>query len=196
MFEDLEPHQKAEVVERTYSQRIKELMRSRVCANCGITFNEMANIGQYACVWHPGRCVLGEWSCCGDREDEIDEISQRSSGCCACDHTETAFNPVKRDTIELAIALALYLQTPRTSFQREEPVDKTDLYRKCWIPRATSNRVKYRKRTNMSFLKTSVPANELDTLRQRFELQDKAKSTQRSIYVNAMVGHFAPMMYN
>lgn len=194
-FEDLEPTQQAEVVEKTYAAQLKEMRRPRICVNCKLRFNELENIGQHRCVWHPGRCRLGTWTCCGQVADPIDELMHKSTGCCACDHSENMYNPLKPCIDELPIALALFAGATQSSFRRQESSEKTDLYRKCWIPRTSSVRVQYPKSTRPPGNHIAAPTNEMNELRARLELQEKRTKPEHSFFVNAMVGHFAPMMY-
>lgn len=74
--------------EEYFSREITELMKLKICKQCGIEFREIDNFNK-TCVYHPGevrRTALGgyEISCCKDDPSKC--IKGSYSGCTPCDH--------------------------------------------------------------------------------------------------------------
>ena len=64
------------------NNKLDSLKLERKCVTCGVEYQDINNMGQLQCRWHPGALLKfdegKEWSCCN--------ADKKALGCCKCDH--------------------------------------------------------------------------------------------------------------
>lgn len=198
-FKDLTPEQQKSLVMTKYKDLISKLSAKSRCVYCNSTFTEADNIGFRKCLWHPGKEVLGKWTCCGQGSDMVSEITQRASGCSLCDHSTREYNPIKTNNTELPLAVARMIGVPEHQIivldknPEQDLQAQLDLERKCVVIRATSTRVPKPRGFRPPPTFRQIPVSDMDLLRLKMEIAtERVKEIPEPVAVNVYAGHFTP----
>ncbi len=98
-----------ELARAQYPDIMKELEDWRTCIHCYAPFQELNNLGQWRCRYHPGRLGTDRhtWQCCGasldPREDKFE--SNHVKGCLLSDHCVKTGGWTEWDTERLPEAI-------------------------------------------------------------------------------------------
>jgi hypothetical protein len=196
-YEDLSPEEKTGLVRATHKKLLETFAQVRRCINCSAHFNELANVGQRKCVWHPGAQRLGVWTCCDEKTDFITEVTKRPVGCCECDHTAEDFDPLRGNMTEMPLSVAVILDVPSAcivAIQTPSNLRLSDLHKRCYVIRATQKRVPHRKAYRPPQDFRNLPVSDIQLLRERLELAPKHRVMhfEDPITFDNYAGHAAP----
>lgn len=196
-YEDLTPEEKASIIKATHKTLLDSFAQIRRCINCNANFNELKNVGQRKCVWHPGAQKLCIWSCCEEKSDFVSEVTKRPVGCCECDHTATDFDPLKTNMTEMPLCVARMLGVPEENIihiQSAENNRRSELHKRCYVTRASQKRVPNRKVYRPPQDWSKMPITDMDMIRDRLEMtpRERVKHYEDPLTVNNYAGHIAP----